>query len=168
MTRHQHPKIILRADLLAVLGTVLTLATQPISIYAQGVDWELNGQNNPGNKFCGHSYDDAQSNCHLPPKQSLPCPNGESECPYSMPCWEVEEECTQPPTLAPTLRPTRSPITAKSDDPTDHYFCGFGPDQLYDWSVKSSLQPFYVRLFFISHCNYPQKCCPLSRRNSRR
>ena len=33
------------------------------------------------------------------------------------------------------LHPTRSPITltAKSDDPTDNYFCGIGFDQLYDW-----------------------------------
>ena len=38
-----------------------------------------------------------------------------------------------PPTLGPTEEPTRSPISAVSEDATDHYFCGFGLDQLYDW-----------------------------------
>jgi hypothetical protein len=114
--------------------TFLLLMQQMMTIDAQDdVDWDLNAQNNPDNKYCGLSYEEAHGFCHLPPKQSLPCPNGESECPYGMPCWEITEECTQPPTLAPTDRPTRSPITAKSDDPTDHYFCGLGFDQLYDW-----------------------------------
>lgn len=97
------------------------------------VDYELNALNNPDNKFCGLSYEEAHDFCHLPPKQSLPCPNGESECPYGMPCWEITEECTQPPTLAPTVSPSKSPITAISSDPTDYYFCGLGFDQLYDW-----------------------------------
>lgn len=99
----------------------------------EAVDWDINAQNNEENKFCGLSYEEARSFCHLPPMQSLPCPNGESECPYGMPCWEITEECTQPPTLAPTNHPTRSPITIKSDDPADHYFCGLGFDQLFDW-----------------------------------
>ena len=132
MTPQQHIQAT-RTNSWAVLCMVLILTTQSMFILAQDVDWELNGQNNPGNSFCGQDYEDARSHCHLPPQQSLPCPNGESECPYSLPCWEVVEECTQPPTLAPTLYPTRSPITAKSDDPTDNYFCGLGFDQLYDW-----------------------------------
>ena len=122
------------ASLCLVVGFIFIVTSQHIN--AQEVDWELNGENNPDNKFCGLSYDEAQGFCHLSPKQSLPCPNGDSECPYGMPCWEVIEECTQPPTLSPTTRPSRSPITTISDDPSDHYFCGLGFDQLYDWYVK--------------------------------
>ena len=122
------------ATVCLAVGFIFIETSQHIN--AQEVDWELNGENNPDNKFCGLSYDEAQGFCHLPPKQSLPCPNGDSECPYGMPCWEIIEECTQPPTLSPTTRPSRSPITTISDDPSDHYFCGLGFDQLYDWYVK--------------------------------
>ncbi|KAL7521229.1 hypothetical protein ACHAWX_006146 [Stephanocyclus meneghinianus] len=124
------------------VGAIFAVTKQQLITNAQelapgvpDVDYELNALNNPDNKFCGLSYEEAHDFCHLPPKQSLPCPNGESECPYGMPCWEITEECTQPPTLAPTVSPSKSPITAISSDPTDYYFCGLGFDQLYDCAV---------------------------------
>jgi hypothetical protein len=131
-TGRPQPCLAVRYSLLTIWATFL-LTTQLMATHAEDVDWDLNGENNPDNKYCGLSYEEAHDFCHLPPKQSLPCPNGEEECPYGMPCWEITEECTQPPTLAPTDRPTRSPVTAISDDPTDHFFCGLGFDQLYDW-----------------------------------
>lgn len=106
------------------------------SVHAQNpdVDYDLNAENNPNNQFCGISYEEAQSFCYLPPYQSLPCPNGaEVDCPYNMPCWPINETCTQPPTVAPSLRPTKSPITMISSNPGDHYFCGIGFDNLFDW-----------------------------------
>jgi hypothetical protein len=121
------------------IGALILLTTNYHTTNAQesnptipDVDYEANALNNPLNKFCGLSYEEAHEFCHLDPKQSLPCPNGEEECPYGMPCWELEE-CTAKPTVSPTLRPSQSPITEFSDDPTDYYFCGLGIDELYDW-----------------------------------
>jgi hypothetical protein len=88
---------------------------------------------NPQNKFCGISYKEAHQFCHLPPHQSLPCPNGaNTDCPNKLQCWTIKETCTQPPTTSPTLLPSFSPISRKSPDPTDHYFCGIGFDNLFD------------------------------------
>eukprot|EP00804_Cyclotella_cryptica_P009725 CCRYP_011242-RB/>CCRYP_011242-RB protein AED:0.05 eAED:0.05 QI:415/1/1/1/0.9/0.81/11/3311/1034 len=125
----------LLAAMLMLTKQHMTTNAQEIVAGVPDVDYELNALNNPDNKFCGLSYAEAHDFCHLPPKQSLPCPNGESECPYGMPCWEIREECTQPPTLTPTVSPSKSPITEISSDPTDYYFCGLGFDQLYDCAV---------------------------------
>ena len=103
--------------------------------------------NNPNNMFCGQDYDEARQFCHLTdPNKSLPCPNGaEDDCPYNLPCWEIKEECLPPAsepsfkptfpsaTRSPTKHPTRSPLTARSKNPGDHYFCGLGIDNLFDW-----------------------------------
>mmetsp|Transcript_24842 Transcript_24842/g.50905 ORF Transcript_24842/g.50905 Transcript_24842/m.50905 type:complete len:882 (-) Transcript_24842:147-2792(-) len=107
------------------------------AICAQSVDdWEWKAANNPENKFCGITYDEAQAFCYLPPQQSLPCPNGaDVDCPYNLPCWTITDPCTQPPTLRPTVSPTNSPITRRSDDPTDHNFCGLGFDNLFECAV---------------------------------
>jgi len=102
---------------------------------------------NPNKLFCGQDYDEARQFCHLAdPNKSLPCPNGD-DCPYDLPCWEIKEECIPPPTRTgptyeptfpsvtrnPTKYPTWSPLTARSRNPGDHYFCGIGIDNLFDW-----------------------------------
>jgi hypothetical protein len=114
--------------------------------------------NNPLNQYCGVNLEEAHRFCHLPVNESFPCPNGDADCPYNLPCWTLEEPCTMPPTPGPTPTPTVSslpmitatimptdsppptfspptwsPITAISADPRDHYFCGLGFDNLFDW-----------------------------------
>ena len=90
-------------------------------------------------KFCGVTLGEARSFCHVPdPAQSLPCPGGPDDCPYSMPCWELDAPCTAPPSAAPTAAPvtrapTASPLTARSTNPGDHHFCGVGFDNLFGW-----------------------------------
>ena len=92
---------------------------------------DVEGAANPQNKFCGISYEEARQFCHLPPTQSLPC-GADTDCPYKLQCYTIKEQCTQPPSTSPTLYPTFSPITKKSPNPTDHYFCGLGFDNLFD------------------------------------
>mmetsp|Transcript_20053 Transcript_20053/g.37764 ORF Transcript_20053/g.37764 Transcript_20053/m.37764 type:complete len:417 (-) Transcript_20053:2390-3640(-) len=114
---------------------VILLLLLPITL----TNGQQGSNNNPNNKFCGVNYNEAHLFCHLPPEQSLPCPNGSDEnCPYGMPCWEIREECTPPPTPEPTHYPTSSPA-ARTDRPTlprstiagDHNFCGLGFTNLF-------------------------------------
>jgi hypothetical protein len=42
---------------------------------------------NPLNKYCGISYKEAHRFFHLPANESFPCPDGENDCPYNLPCW---------------------------------------------------------------------------------
>lgn len=119
------------------LTSTTILSTNTIST-ATAQPTEDNKMNNPQNKFCGISYDEAHQYCHLPPHKSLPCPNGEEDCPYNMPCWEILDVCTYPPTTSPSLAPTSSaptdsPITGRSSYPGDHHFCGLGFDNLFGW-----------------------------------
>jgi len=118
---------------------VILLLLLPITL----TNGQQGSNNNPNNKFCGVNYNEAHLFCHLPPEQSLPCPNGSDEnCPYGMPCWEIREECTPPPTPEPTHYPTSSPA-ARTDRPTlprstiagDHNFCGLGFTNLFGWYV---------------------------------
>ncbi|KAL7552504.1 hypothetical protein ACHAWF_015751 [Thalassiosira exigua] len=88
---------------------------------------------NPENKFCGISHAEAYQFCHLEPHKSLPCPDGDEECPPGMPCWKIEEACTPPP-VPTTPVPTRSPLSERSSDPSDHNFCGMGFDNLFQCS----------------------------------
>ncbi|KAL7543497.1 hypothetical protein ACHAXR_012787 [Thalassiosira sp. AJA248-18] len=115
-----------------------------IPISAELID-SSSGINTEDNKFfCGLSYDEAHEFCHLPPHKSLPCPNGEDDCPYNMPCWEIEEACTYPPTELPTASPTESPagspsvspITDRSANPGDHNFCGLGFNNLFGCAIN--------------------------------
>mmetsp|Transcript_39282 Transcript_39282/g.84714 ORF Transcript_39282/g.84714 Transcript_39282/m.84714 type:complete len:1054 (+) Transcript_39282:120-3281(+) len=114
------------------LHMILLLLLLPITL--------TNGQqsnNNPNNKYCGVNYKEAHLFCHLPPEQSLPCPNGSDEdCPYGMPCWEIREECTPPPTPEPTPYPTSSPVARRSTDAGDHNFCGLGFTNLFGCAVN--------------------------------
>ncbi|KAL3815407.1 hypothetical protein ACHAXA_011525 [Cyclostephanos tholiformis] len=114
--------------------------------------------NNPFNQYCGVNLEEAHRFCHLPVNESFPCPNGDADCPYNLPCWTLKEPCTMPPTPGPTPTPTVSslptatimptdsstptfspptwsPMTAISADPRDHYFCGLGFDNLFDCAV---------------------------------
>ena len=117
-----------------IILSVSAQANDALDSDPTNANWEYKANNNPENKFCGLSEVEAHAFCHLPPQQSLPCPNGaEVDCPYNMPCWTVTDPCTHPPTLGPSVSPTKAPITARSDDPTDHYFCGIGFDNLFDW-----------------------------------
>jgi len=86
---------------------------------------------NPQNKFCGISYDEARQFCHLEASKSLPCPNDDDDCPYNMPCWEIKESCT----VSPTAGPSGSPITRRSDVSADHNFCGLGFDNLFGCAI---------------------------------
>ena len=119
------------------LAMLLSILQQNKQSFAQEVvdtnSPEYKGANNPQNKFCGISYNEAHQFCHLEPSKSLPCPNGaEEDCPYNMPCWEITEPCTSPPVPA-TGEPSASPISRRSDNAGDHNFCGLGFDNLYGW-----------------------------------
>ncbi len=104
-------------------------------LFIQAQQITNNDVDNPRNRFCGITYQEAHQFCHLPPTQSLPCPSGlNDDCPYKLTCFTIQETCTQPPSTSPTLEPTHSPITRRSDDPTDHYFCGIGYDNLFGCS----------------------------------
>jgi hypothetical protein len=145
--------------LLVVQFVVVFLVSLP---YTDGVHYGpdvVDGSiNNPSNKYCGINLDEAHRFCHLPVDESFPCPNGDVDCPYGLPCWSLESPCTMPPSpmptlgptisnmpstlpsvvptdsTSPTLRPTTlSPITAVSADPRDHNFCGLGFDNLFEW-----------------------------------
>lgn len=108
---------------------ILTLITYNTStIQAQSTTNDNN--NNSENKFCGISYKEAYQFCHLPPHQSLPC-TSDTDCPYKLTCWTLQETCTQPPTTLPTIQPSFSPITSRSSNPSDHYYCGLGFDNLF-------------------------------------
>ena len=91
---------------------------------------------NPLNQFCGMTYEEAHQFCYLPPEKSLPCPNGaEVDCPFDMPCWEIKEECVDPSAAATEdLGSVEEPIiSGRSDNPSDHNFCGLGYDNLFQW-----------------------------------
>ena len=108
---------------------ILTLITYNTStIQAQSTTNDNN--NNSENKFCGISYKEAYQFCHLPPHQSLPC-TSDTDCPYKLTCWTLQETCTQPPTTLPTIQPSFGPITSRSSNPSDHYYCGLGFDNLF-------------------------------------
>ena len=112
---------------LSIILFILTLITYNTStIQAQSTA----DDNNLENKFCGISYKEAYQFCHLPPHQSLPC-SSDSDCPYKLTCWTIKETCTQPPTTSPTSTPSFAPITSRSTNPSDHYYCGLGFDNLF-------------------------------------
>ena len=90
---------------------------------------------NPLNQFCGMTYEEAHQFCYLPPEKSLPCPNGaEVDCPFDMPCWEIKEECVDPSAAATNDNSVEEPIiSGRSDNPSDHNFCGLGYNNLFQW-----------------------------------
>jgi len=131
---------------------------------------------NPLHQYCGISIEEAHQFCHLPVNESFPCPGGDDDCPYDLPCWALEYPCTMPPatysptsagptptvtpsrpsappssSAMPTFRPTtESPITRYSVYPGDHNFCGLGFDNLFDWCVWAFVVvvPFCSFAFF--------------------
>jgi hypothetical protein len=72
-------------------------------------------EGNPSSRYCGISYEEARRFCHLPANESFPCPDGDDDCPYDLPCWtlDVADRCTMPPTTAePTVLATGAPTSS--------------------------------------------------------
>jgi hypothetical protein len=125
----------LSLSIILFILTLITYNTKTIQAQSTADDdnknvSNSNNSNNPENKFCGISYKEAYQFCHLPPHQSLPC-STDTDCPYKLTCWTLQETCTQPPTTSPTQQPSFAPITSRSSNPSDHYYCGIGFDNLF-------------------------------------
>lgn len=82
---------------------------------------------NPLNRYCGISYEEAQRFCHLPVHQSLPCPNGDIDCAYDLPCWTLDTPCTLPPSPGPTSMPSRAVTESPTVVPSTMPSAGVSP-----------------------------------------